>query len=333
MDADDRKLFRESLRKALSKADPKGWHAVISDFGWHELLTDDPEAAVSILLDLQGTLLPHSSIIDDVALSATGVREWSRGGESLVRVVYPPMGRLEPASTAAVTSEGQATVTLAGMVSIDDRAADKLLVPAWIDDDLVIVLVDVSSPSEAVILSPVAIDPDSGWSRIAGSATGEVAARGEAATNLAQGITAAAQRALAHELSALGSAMLALTVDHVSSRSQFGHQLGSFQAVKHGLADTRVWQECAELAAAAAWEDPEIEASLLAKSLSGRFFRSAAENCQQYLGGMGFTWEHPFRGLLRRGLILEQLVGTTHAVYTHLGATLKTGAMPTLAQL
>jgi alkylation response protein AidB-like acyl-CoA dehydrogenase len=127
--------------------------------------------------------------------------------------------------------------------------------------------------------------------------------------------------------------MLKLTIEHVTSRHQFGRALGSFQAVKQGLADTRAWQECADLAADAAQEDPGIEAALVAKALAGRFFRSAAENCQQYLGGMGFTWEHPFHTFLRRGLILEQLLGSAVSARSELGSTFKAGAMPSLSAI
>jgi Acyl-CoA dehydrogenase, C-terminal domain len=69
-----------------------------------------------------------------------------------------------------------------------------------------------------------------------------------------------------------------------------------------------VWQEVAELDAA--WEDELPASAELAKVLAGRLVRTAAANCQQVLGGMGFTWEHEFHRYLRRGLLLEPPLGS-----------------------
>jgi alkylation response protein AidB-like acyl-CoA dehydrogenase len=127
--------------------------------------------------------------------------------------------------------------------------------------------------------------------------------------------------------------MLGSALEHVKTREQFGRPLGSFQAVKHALADVRVWLECALLAADAAWEDDRPESAEMAKILAGRLFRTAAANCQQVLGGMGFTWEHEFHRYLRRGLVLEPLLGSAAQLRGVLGARVRTTGVPQLAQL
>ncbi|OUS92237.1 acyl-CoA dehydrogenase family protein [Rhodococcus sp. NCIMB 12038] len=335
MDTDEKDLFRTSLEKVAASAGPDAWPAAVADFGWHELLEEDAETAVSILSDLQGRFLPHTSFVDDVALAATSRTDWNRHPEAPVtRTVFPGLGTARVGSILTggpATDSGDCTVAVAGVVSMDPRATSSLLVPAL--DGSALAIVTVPFHDEDLTLEPAGIEPESGWTRVAGTVAGKIVATGAEAADLWQAMRGAAYRALAYELNSIGREMLAATVEHVSSRKQFGRELGSFQAVKHALADTRVWQECAELAADAAWESATPQAAILAKTLSGRFFRSAAENCQQLLGGMGFTWEHSFHRYLRRGLILEQLLGTSAELRAELGATVKSGDMPVLAPL
>jgi alkylation response protein AidB-like acyl-CoA dehydrogenase len=121
--------------------------------------------------------------------------------------------------------------------------------------------------------------------------------------------------------------MVRMTIEHVSSREQFNRPLGSFQAVKHQLADVHMWQQIAELSADAAWEAADGPSAALAKAAAIRFTRSARAVCQQLLGGMGFTWEHRFHRYLRRALTLEPLLGSAADIHAELGAALRSGAV------
>lgn len=91
---------------------------------------------------------------------------------------------------------------------------------------------------------------------------------------------------------------LATTVDYAQQRVQFGRKIGSFQAVKHTLADMMVAVEAARsaalYAAAAIDQDgPElIEACSVAKSWCSDAYRAGAGEAIQLHGGIGFTWEH-----------------------------------------
>lgn len=111
---------------------------------------------------------------------------------------------------------------------------------------------------------------------------------------------------LASEQLGLAEEALHVTVEYLKERRQFGRVLGSYQALKHRLAD--LWVEItnaravARYAAACAAEnsdDLEI-ASALAHSLCSRVAVKAAEECVQLHGGIGFTWEHPAHLLLKR---------------------------------
>ena len=103
---------------------------------------------------------------------------------------------------------------------------------------------------------------------------------------------------------------------HVSRRTQFGRAIGSFQAVKHRLADLLVEIEGARSAsayasaclAAGASELP-LAASAAAVVCTGAHRLATTEYVQLH-GGIGFTWEHPAHLYLRRARADEALFGT-----------------------
>src|SRR3954453_11810302 len=115
------------------------------------------------------------------------------------------------------------------------------------------------------------------------------------------------------------SAMLQLARDHAVQRIQFGRPIASFQAVRHRLADALVQTEAAAAAATAAWADQSPLAAALAKAIAGRAACTVGKHAQQVLGGMGFTTEHPLHQYVRRTLALDQLLGDSRRLTTHVG--------------
>jgi len=97
------------------------------------------------------------------------------------------------------------------------------------------------------------------------------------------GVAAAGQLALGHELVGAGRTMLELARRHALERIQFGRPIASFQAVRHRLAESLVALEAADALLAAAWETPGPDAALaaMAKALAGRSARTVARHCQQ----------------------------------------------------
>ncbi|MFZ1175788.1 MAG: acyl-CoA dehydrogenase family protein, partial [Mycobacterium sp.] len=131
-------------------------------------------------------------------------------------------------------------------------------------------------------------------------------------------------------------AMLSLARQHAVDRVQFGQRISSFQAIRHRLAETLVAIEGAEatLHVAARPDDPDGLASLLAKAAAGQAALTTARHCQQVLGGIGFTAEHPLHHHIKRSLILDGLLGSARELTREAGATLRTkGSAPRLAQL
>ena len=121
--------------------------------------------------------------------------------------------------------------------------------------------------------------------------------------------------ALASENTGIVDMLLEMTVAYTSTRRQFDRAIGSFQAVKHRLADLLVLLERARsasrYAAAAFAEDPD--AARLAVAVAGAVcadaaVQAAAEAVQLH-GGIGFTWEHPAHSYFRRAMGNEAAQG------------------------
>jgi hypothetical protein len=142
---------------------------------------------------------------------------------------------------------------------------------------------------------------------------------------------AAGRRAVGWWLAGTGRAMLGLARGHAMDRVQFGRPLASFQAVRHRLAETLVALEGAEAALAVA--EDEL-GSLLAKAVAGQAALTAARHCQQVLGGIGFTAEHPLQRHVRRAVVLDGLLGSARELTRQAGALLRAeGSAPRLVEL
>jgi alkylation response protein AidB-like acyl-CoA dehydrogenase len=137
------------------------------------------------------------------------------------------------------------------------------------------------------------------------------------------GDTAAA--CLAAEAVGAAGRVLERTVEYVGQREQFGRPIGSFQAVKHRLADAYVQVQAARSAAYyAAWAAAEATAPARGETAGGLALaqalealrRSAAEGIQLH-GGIGFTWEHEAHLYFKRAAGDELLFGPVHRLRAH----------------
>lgn len=122
---------------------------------------------------------------------------------------------------------------------------------------------------------------------------------------------------VASQLAGMASALVELTVAYVSERRQFGRPVGSFQAVKHLLADMLTRSELArtQAYAAAAWlDDPSLgppdRAVSAAKVVAGdAAIRNGRDSIQAH-GGMGYTWEVDSHLYLKRAWVLDPVFGS-----------------------
>lgn len=126
---------------------------------------------------------------------------------------------------------------------------------------------------------------------------------------------AAAAAVLAAEAVGAADRALARTVEYVREREQFGRAIGSFQAVKHRLADLYVHVQAARSAAYYAAWDPGQGALALAQALEA--LRTTAGEAIQLHGGIGFTWEHDAHLYFKRAAADELLFGPVHRLRAH----------------
>ncbi|MGF1428068.1 acyl-CoA dehydrogenase family protein [Kitasatospora sp. LaBMicrA B282] len=121
---------------------------------------------------------------------------------------------------------------------------------------------------------------------------------------------------LAAEQLGIAEWCLATTVEYLKERRQFNRPVGSFQALKHRLAD--LWLEvvgarAAARAAADALATGAADAAVLvavAAAHCGTVAVRAAEECVQLHGGIGMTWEHPAHLYLKRAKADQLALGT-----------------------
>ena len=121
----------------------------------------------------------------------------------------------------------------------------------------------------------------------------------------------------AGQLLGIAEATLDLAVAYAKIREQFGRTIGSFQILKHMMADMFARQELARAAAyaaAATLDQPEVgdveRAVSTAKLITGEAAMKNARACIQIHGGMGYTWDIPAHYYFKRTWVLESAFGT-----------------------
>jgi hypothetical protein len=296
MDTADRDLLANSVAAALDPvADAATNDAALVELGWHDMLAMEPVDAVALVFDELGRHAARSAVLDDVVGASLGLPP----GEA---IIHPPWGGAEVTGRGALHVVGVAGPRLAESATarvvcaegIARVATDRLAVAAPSADGELCV-VSFAGPLDNV----TPFDADA-----IGAAT------------------LAARRALGHQLHGLASGMLALACDHALDRVQFGRPIGSFQAVRHRLAETHVAVEAAAAALEAADEDPSALTVDLARVIAGRAALEAGRHCQQVLAGIGFTRDHPFHRYLFAGIQLDGVYGSTAGLTRQLGRDL-----------
>ncbi|MGB6580914.1 MAG: acyl-CoA dehydrogenase family protein, partial [Streptosporangiaceae bacterium] len=210
----------------------------------------------------------------------------------------------------ATTGADQKT-RLRGMVTgvADALPAGVLLVPAdGVPHGLY--LVDMSAPG--VAKTPVtSLDMTRQLCDLSFDDTpGTLIASGPAASRALDAALTAGAGILAAEQIGLAQRCLDMTVAYVKERRQFARPVGSFQGLKHRLAD--LWVSVTQARAASRYAaaclasgagplsgDAKV-AVAVAKAYCSEVAVNAAQECVQMHGGIGFTWEHPAHLYLKR---------------------------------
>jgi alkylation response protein AidB-like acyl-CoA dehydrogenase len=343
--SDTERELRMSLRSLLAdRARPEGilgmmdtgqsydtglWQTVAADLGCAGLLIPEDhdgagasfrEAAV-VAEELGRAVAPvpflGSAVVATTVLMSAGddaqLSELARGDVTAALAVgfETPPGADLPLTVRVAGPKGEGTkaglTRLCGRVRgvADALPADLLLVPA---DGVPSGLYVVGAHTGGVRRTPVvSLDMTRQLCDLElEDAPARMIASGDAATRAVRDGLAAGAALLASEQLGVAEKCLEMTVGYVKERRQFARPVGSFQALKHRLADLWVGvtqaRAAARYAAAclAAGDGDSPVAVALAKSYCGDLAVRAAEECVQMHGGIGFTWEHPAHLYLKR---------------------------------
>ncbi|WP_375485680.1 acyl-CoA dehydrogenase family protein [uncultured Mycobacterium sp.] len=304
------------------------WKELAADLGVAGLLVPEElggagassrEAAV-VMEEIGRAVAPvpylSSAVLATVALLQAGDTETLGGlasGELTAALAVPlTTAPGDPVSGVSVGADG-----LTGEVTSVAGAAeaDVLVVPAAGSDGLELHTVmragagvDVSSVLAFDMTRPLASV------RFSGASSSQVGA-GSAEAALAAALQTGAAL-LASEQLGVAQWCFDTTRDYVKQRKQFGRAIGSYQAIKHRMAD--LWLEVSSAAAAARYaadtcarRDPDAAiAAAIAQAYCSDVAVHAAEECIQLHGGIGMTWEYPAHLYLKRAKSDQLALGT-----------------------
>ncbi|MFB6819717.1 acyl-CoA dehydrogenase family protein [Streptomyces sp. NPDC056347] len=222
------------------------------------------------------------------------------GGRRVAVLAVPFAAAAPDAVRPAAVVAGRVEGSVAGVA--DAVAADVLLVPTTDG------LYAVEAAAEGVAVAPlVSLDLTRPLATVTlTGAAGIRLADGAAAVGaVGRGLLAGAGL-LASEQLGVAEWCLAETVRHTRERHQFNRPVGSFQALKHRMA--QLWLEVVSARAAArnaadalAADSPEAPLAVaVAQAYCSGVAVHAAEECVQLHGGIGMTWEHPAHLYLKR---------------------------------
>jgi alkylation response protein AidB-like acyl-CoA dehydrogenase len=114
---------------------------------------------------------------------------------------------------------------------------------------------------------------------------------------------------LAAEQIGAAAKCLDLTVEYTKDRVQFGRPIGSFQALKHRMADLYVAVQSARAVVNQAIETPSATSAALARVTASEAFSKVAAEAVQMHGGIAITWEHDIQLYFKRAHGSAQLLG------------------------
>jgi alkylation response protein AidB-like acyl-CoA dehydrogenase len=203
---------------------------------------------------------------------------------------------------AEVAAEAVVAARLPG--TSGDEGIGLFVVPSESFDAEPMVNLDASRSYATVVLDDVRLGPD--------RVLGEPGAAGPALRAVVEEATVA----LAAEMVGTCQSIFDIVLAYVSEREQFGVKVGSFQAIKHKLANMYVSVESARatayFAAAAIAESDERRPVAVAMA------KASVADCQklvttegiQCLGGIGYTWEHDMHLYVKRAKAGAALFGT-----------------------
>jgi alkylation response protein AidB-like acyl-CoA dehydrogenase len=335
---DEQEELRSAIRAVLAKECPpslprsivegKGdaddlWAKMV-DLDWPALTVPEADGGIgysyvelAVLVEELGRVVAPGPLFTTVTQYAPFVRE---GGGSLAAVASGEVtGTVAIAEQPTGWSLDGIRTTVSGGVLTGRKHhvlcpdADRLAVVARQDDGELAVAVVPAADVTVDEIVPLDRTRPVGHMSFDGVAVEEVLPAGADAVRRA---LEEATVAMAIETLGTCQAIFERTLQYAKDREQFGVPIGSFQAVKHRLADCYIALEraralCYFAAACLAEDDPRRhDATALAKSAAGDCQRFVAAEGIQLLGGIAYTWEHDQHLWVKRAFTGDLLFGT-----------------------
>ena len=283
-------------------------------------------AELAIVLEEMGRVLYCGPYFSSTVLAATAILQagtesdktellpaLASGDRLATLALAEPGGTWEPDAVGLVADSGW----LNGVKTyvVDGCIAEVVLVVAREGDGLSLYAVEASA--EGLTRRPLEpLDPTRKLAMLSlDNVVGRLVGRQGAAGPAVERTLDLAAAALANEMAGGAQRMLESAVAYAKERVQFGRAIGSFQAIKHRLADLTLTVELAKSAAyqaanAAAENDAEAPAlACLAKSAAADAYMQAAKDCIQIHGGIGFTWDNDTHLYYKRAKSSEVFLG------------------------
>ena len=342
---DDQQLFLETTVRFVESElpivktrelhdDPRGydekWLRRAADLGWFAMLVPEADGGGSVsghgLLDAAivaevlgrfvqpGPFIPMNVVADTLAAHGTAPQKellaGIAGGATVVTwAPFAADGTWDAGAgvTATRKDDGYVLDGVRGFVQ-DAQTADHILVTATLEGAPAQLLV---AASDAQVDDLTCLDLTRRMAEVSFRAAPAELVTG---ADLDRQLAVAVALCSAETVGAL-DAMFAMTVGYAKDRIAFGRPIGSFQAIKHVLADVGYWLEaCKAMAvdvarAVDAGRDDADETVSMAASFIGEHATEIAQQCLQVHGGIGYTWEHDLHLLMRRTRTNSALYG------------------------
>lgn len=254
-----------------------------------------------------------------VHLNSTDLVNRLANGEAFAAVACPATSAtLE--SGVTVTESGDSAVVSGTVPGVIEAAgADELIVVSGTGDETIVASVAAADAQTEAFLT---LDQSRRLADVTfNDAPARVLGRGAQAADAVRAATIVGRTVLAAEQYGVAQRSFDLALAYIKERRQFGRTIGSYQAIKHRMAD--LWLAVSQAGAtvtyaarvASAWQAGEetIEeaelCSLVAASYASTVAVDAAEEAVQMHGGNGMTWEFPLHLYLKRAKADELILG------------------------
>ena len=330
------------LRDRGEELDVEAWRA-LRDAGWLATLVREALGGAGlgaielyVLIEQVGRHVAMAPLLEaTIAAWALGRASGAGAGEALravlagERLVVPALAgdgwEFRKATGFAAHAKGNALMVSGAVTGVAFApSADAFLIAVGTAGEEVLCLVQPAHPGVEITIARAVDGSSSASVRLTDALIDDasiIARQGEAA-RLVAGMRDLLTLGTAVELLGLAESAASLTLEHIKTRQQFGHPLGSFQALQHRVVDDFVARELDRSLLhriAQSWDSGTAAPAMIAAG-KARVSRSTAETMRTALqlhGAIGYTEEHDIGFFFKRALVLAARYGNEFTQTEH----------------